>query len=67
MPLNSDMFFGGTWSKQLITRLYKFDRIKSKQNMPFDHNGIKLEINNKKKTRKHPKSLEIKEIHLHSL
>lgn len=35
--------------------------------MPFDHNGIKLEISNKKKTRKHPKSLEIKQIHLHSL
>ena len=34
--------------------LHKFDKTENIQNMPFDHGGIKLELNNKKKIRKYP-------------
>lgn len=41
-------------------RLNKFQSIKITQNTIFDHNGIQLEINLKKKKWDAPKYLEIK-------
>lgn len=47
--------------------LYKFDRVENIQNLLFHNGGIKLAVTTKKKTRKYPQILEVKQTHLHNL